>query len=303
MTEPTVHETLEEARKLVKANRSEPALTVGRQVLRYFPQHLEAYRLLGEACLAAGDYQGAVDCFRRVLSADPESLSAHIGLGMIFEDTGEYSEALWHWERAFEIAPGNETVREHLRRLYTWRDGGKTPRVGLTRVALGRLYARTGHLRRAIAEYKALLAEDPERVDVQVALAEALWRTRQHDEAAEVSHDLLSKVPHCLKANLLLGVLGSDEDGEAMACLTVAQAMDPENREAQALLGSSSPLPLREIPAPFAEALPLLEEARPPTTAPPAAKPTRRLHQRRPLWRRIIRRLTEEQGPDDHPIT
>lgn len=294
MAAHTVDETLEEARKLVKANHPDAALAIGRQVLRYFPQHLKAYRLLGEACLAAGDYQGAVDCFRRVLSADPESLAAHVGLGTIFEDTGEYAEALWHWERAFETAPGNETVREHLQRLYTWRDGGKSPRVGLTRAALGRLYARTGNLRRAIAEYKALLAEDPERVDVQAALAEALWYARRYDEATEVSHDLLSKVPHCLKANLLLGVLSSAEGGEAGACMKVAQALDPENHEAQALLGPQSPLPLREIPAPFAEALPLPDASAPPAAEAPSPKPGRRLHHKRPLWRRFIRRLTKE---------
>lgn len=299
MAERTVHEVLEEARELVKANRPEVALTIGWHVLRYFPQHLEAYRLLGEACLAAGDYQGAVDCFRRVLSADLESLSAHMGLGMIFEDTGEYSEALWHWERAFEIAPGNETVREHLQRLYNWRDGSKPTRIGLTRAALARLYARAGHLRRAITEYKAILAEDPERVDVQVALTETLWRAQQHAEAAEVSHDLLGKAPHCLKANLLLGVLGSEEEDEARACLRVVQALDPENREAQALLGPKSPLPPREIPAPFAEALLLPGTSPPPSAEPPLAKPARRLHQQRPLWRRFIRRLMEEQGSDN----
>jgi len=298
MAERTVHETLEEARKLVKARRPKDAVAIGRQVLRYFPQYLEAYRLLGEACLAAGDYQGAVDCFRRVLSADPESLAAHMGLGMIFEDTGEYAEALWHWERAFEIAPGNQTVREHLHRLYTWRDGGKTPQMGLTRAALGRLYARNGQLRRAIAEYKALLAEDPERVDVQVALAEALWRARRYDEAAEVSHDLLSKVPYCLKANLLLGALSSEEDREGRACLSVAQALDPENRTAQRLLGPESPLPPREIPAPFVEVLPLAEEATP-APRPQPEGPPRRLHRQKPLWRRLIRRLTQHQADED----
>ncbi len=297
MAELTVHETLERARKLMKAKRPETAMAIGQQVLRYFPQHLEAYRLLGEACLAAGDYQAAVDCFRRVLSADPESLAAHMGLGMIFEDTGEYAEALWHWERAFEIAPGNQTVREHLRRLYTWRDGGKTPRVGLTRAALARLYARNGQFRRAIAEYKAILAEDPERVDVQVALAEALWRARRYDEAAEVSHDLLSKVPYCLKANLLLGVLSTEGDREGQACLRVAQALDPENRTAQGLLGPASPLPPREMPAPFAQALPLPGEAPPPPARQPR-EPARRLHRQRPLWRRFIRRLTGNQDDE-----
>jgi tetratricopeptide (TPR) repeat protein len=217
---------------------------------------------------------------------------------MIYEETADYAEALWHWERAFELAPANSTIRERLRKLYTWRDGRPPPRIGLTRAALARLYARTGEDRRAIAEYDALLGDDPERVDIEAALAEALWRAGRTDETAEVARNLVGKLPYSFKANLLVAAAGRDrDDGEA--CLRVVEALDPENRHAQALLGPASPLSPRDVLAPIeaVTALPTPQPAPAPEPPSPPAAPSSRPAvapepaRTSPLWQRLMRRI------------
>jgi tetratricopeptide (TPR) repeat protein len=246
------------------------------------------YRLLGQVFLAMGDYGGAADLFRRVLSADPEEVVAYAGLAMTHEENGHLEEALWHWERAFELAPDQREIRESLQRIRSWREGGEKPRVKLTRGALGRLYAREGLRQRAIREYGDLLLEDPERVDIQMALAELLWREEQREAAAEVCQDILGKLPYCLKANLILGTLwhseASEEGGKAL--LEIAQALDPENLVAQTLLGPLSPLPPRTVHIPPEEmGLPVegMEEA---AIAQPERRPTESLWHR--AWRRLM---------------
>lgn len=256
MVDHTLRDVCQEARRLLEAEHHDEAIALCREVLQYFPQHLEMYRLLGQAFLAVGDYEGSADLFRRVLSADPEEVVAYVGLAIIHEEDGHLEEAMWHWERAFELAPDQGEIREALQRLRSRREGGERPRIKLTRGALGRLYAREGLLQQAIREYNALLLEDPERVDIQVALAELLWQEEQREIAAEVCQDILGKLPYCLKANLILGTLWHGEAGEegGKALLAIAQALDPENCVAQTLLAPLSPLPPRMVKIPPQEA-------------------------------------------------
>lgn len=277
-----MRDVCEEARRLLDAERYSEAIALCQEILQYFPQHLRTYRLLGQAFLAIGDYEGSADLFRRVLSADPEEMVAYVGLAMIHEEKDHLEEAIWHWERAFELAPDQEEIREALQRLRSLREGGEKPRIKLTRGALGRLYAREGLRQQAIHEYDTLLLEDPERVDIQVALAELLWREGQREAAAEVCQDILGKLPHCLKANLILGTLwhgeASEEGGKAL--LEIAQALDPENSVAQTLLGPLSPLPPRRVRIPPEEVIPPTEEVEEAAVARP-----RKLA--RSLWERI----------------
>ncbi|MFQ6057417.1 MAG: tetratricopeptide repeat protein [Anaerolineae bacterium] len=288
MANRTLRDYSQKARDLLEAELPQEAIALCEEVLYYFPQHLETYRLLGEACLAVGDYEGAADMFRRVLSADPEEVVAYAGLAMIYEEDGRLEEALWHWERAFELAPDQEEIRAELGRLRARHQKGESSRVRLTRGGLGRLYTREGLRQRAMDEYSALLAEDPERVDIQVALAELLWREGQREAAAEVCQDILGKLPYCLKANLILGAIwregAGEEGGETF--LEVAQALDPENRLAQMLLGPDSPLPPRTVTIPPEEPMPPAEELEETAVARPERRPTKSLWHR--TWRRLI---------------
>ncbi|HID63183.1 MAG TPA: tetratricopeptide repeat protein, partial [Anaerolineae bacterium] len=254
MTEISLRAYCDEVKELIKADSHDQAIAVCQHILRIYPKYLEAYRLLGQACLEKGMHDEAEDFFNRVLSADPEDFIAHVGLSMISEEK-DLDEAIWQMERAFELAPDNAEVRKELRRLYARRDKVEKPRLKPTRAGLGRLYAKGGHLQQAIGEFRGVLEEDEDRVDIQIALAEALWRTGQRLEASELCSNILEKLPNCLKANLIWGEvwLHNDNEGlkeEAAAKLAIAQALDPENTVAQELFGHLSPLSpqVKEIP-------------------------------------------------------
>lgn len=255
MTRVVLHEYCDEARKWIESHAYEQAIAICRHVLKRYPKHIEAYRLLGEACLEKGELAEATDIFQRLLSADPENFVAYAGLGVIYEERQQLAQAIWHMERAFELVPNNEEIRNALRRLYGRRDGTEPTRIKLNRVALARLYSRGGQYRQAIDEFNRTLELEPRRMDIKVSLLETLWRDGRREQAAELAREILRISPDCLKATLLLGTIqiekGRTEEGRAL--LAQARTVDPENRLAQVLFGDRSPLPPEEVKMPRLE--------------------------------------------------
>jgi tetratricopeptide (TPR) repeat protein len=248
-----LHEYVSRIRRLIQDNRQDEAMAHCLHILRLYPKHIQTYYLLGEACFAGQIYQTARQLFQCTLSADPEHFDAWLGLASTYELEGKLAEALWPAHRAFDLAPSNPKVRWKLQHLVI--SEGTAPQAdsgvgqaGLSRGALARLYASSGLYERATGEFLAVLRRDPDLPDIRVALAEALWHQRCYPEAAEACIQLLGKLPHCLKANLILGTIrarGGDQEAEAR--LRIARALDPENLMSQEMMGEESPLPFAEV--------------------------------------------------------
>jgi tetratricopeptide (TPR) repeat protein len=264
MTEISLQEYIERVEDAIEQGRYGEAVAHGRYILEQYPKHVATYQLLGKAMLEANQVEDAEDMFLRVLSADPEDMVAWIGMSEVHSQHGELDAATWYLERAFELAADNEIVEEALRHLYAQRDGVEPQRAQLTHGALARLYLKGDLLSRAISEFRTLVAQHPERVDLLVALGEALWRNEQRLEASEVCQQVLDVLPYCLKANLILGEIwtsSGQEEGEAY--LRRAETLDPENRRAQQLFGATSPLVLRQVYIAPLEYGPRTEEGQP----------------------------------------
>ena len=247
----------------------EEAIETCRRILSRHPLHVRAYAILGEASLAMGEHAEAANLFRRVLGADPENAIAYAGLGVIYEERGLLEEATWHMERAFDLTPYNSGVREALSGLYAQLDITPRHRLKLTRAALARSYIRGQLYPKAVGELRKMMRYNSDRLDIHVALAEALWRAAQYEAARAICVGILNLAPNCLKANLIMGeVLLRDENCESQGRVHLerAQRLDPENQVAQQLLGDRSPLPPRIVPLVPSEGLqededlPLLEE-------------------------------------------
>ncbi|TLN03658.1 tetratricopeptide repeat protein, partial [bacterium] len=71
-------------------NRGQIDEAVGhcKHILRFFPKHIETYRLLGKAYLEGQHYAEASDVLQRVLSTVPDDFIAQIGMSIIREDEG-----------------------------------------------------------------------------------------------------------------------------------------------------------------------------------------------------------------------
>jgi tetratricopeptide (TPR) repeat protein len=177
-----------------------------RHILATFPKHIATYRLLGKAHLEQQRISDATDIFQRVLSSLPDDFIANVGMSIIREDENNLDSAIWHMELAYEAEPSNVAIQDELRRLYGRRDGMQPPKVRLTRGALARMYAKGELYDQAVTELRAAIAEDPNRPDLQLQLAEMFFQTGQRVEAVETCANILKKLPYCLEANRILAV-------------------------------------------------------------------------------------------------
>jgi len=239
--ESEIDHLIEEARYL-------EALAHTRHILRQHPRYIGAYYLLGKTLLEADQPELAIDMFQRALYADPEHLMARIGLTLAHQRVDNLDAAIWNLERAIELNPGDTDLINELRQLYARRDGVEPERIPLNRAGLARLYMRGNRPGRAAEELRTLLAENPQRLDLRLALAEAYWRDDQIVQAADTCQGLLNDARYCLKANLLLGALWIDSgQEEGQTYLNRAQEIDIENTVANQMFGAASPLKPREV--------------------------------------------------------
>ncbi|OQY22540.1 MAG: hypothetical protein DRJ03_24780, partial [Chloroflexi bacterium] len=264
MGETSLREYCEQIENTIEQGRFAEAVAHSKHILKQYPRYVDAYRLLGKAMLESGQDEYAIDMFRRVLSVNPEDMIAWVGLSEVHNKHDELDAAVWCLERAFELAADNQAIEEELRRLYSRRDGVELQKTPLTTGALARLYLKGDLFSRAINDLRTLLAEHPERVDLRVTLAEALWRNDQRLEASGICQQVLDELPYCLKTNLILGniwVSSGREEGQGY--LRRAEALDPENEMARELFGDASPLPAQQVQIAPLEYSPSTGEERP----------------------------------------
>lgn len=255
MTDLTLKAQQGEAIRLMRSGHLVGSMAICRRILQAYPRHLATYNVLGQVCLQLGNHEEASNLSRRVLSADPEHAIGYATLGAIYEERGLLDEAVWQLERAFELSPGNQEIRCELGHLYGERSMAESVRVYKTRAALARTYLRGRLYPKAIGELSDVLAAQPHRFDLRVALAEALWREGRRGDAEAVCRRVLPHLPNCLRANLILGHiwLNTERDGEARRLLQRAQALDPDNVVSQTIFGLHSALPPRVARLPFRE--------------------------------------------------
>lgn len=217
-----------EIEKMVDGGLFQEAVAHSLHILKTHPKHLETYRLLGKAYLELKQYSDATDIFTRLLSCVPNDFVANVGMGIIRDEENKLDDAIWHMERAFETQPSNPAIQSELQRLYARRDGSAPPRIRMTRGALAQMYLQGELYPQAISETKGVLSEDPGRMDMQVLLARAHFRSGQKTEAAEVASSLLRRYPYCLDANRVLAeILGADRPDNAELYRQRVYELDP----------------------------------------------------------------------------
>ena len=238
----------DQARSFLEVNKVEQAIGVAQHILEYFPDNLEAHRILGEAYLAGRQFDQAEAAFGRVLHSDPENIPAHVGLGITYERQSKLDRAVGEFEQALEVRPDMPELRSQLLRLYTDVWGAEGATLRLSRPGLARLYAKGHMLPQAIQEFRSVIDEAPDRFDAWVGLAESLWRDGQTDVAAETCEEILAERPDVLKANLLLGYIrqaAGDPNGEPY--WRFAQQLEPYQQVARALFEVMPDLPLADL--------------------------------------------------------
>ncbi|OGF27302.1 hypothetical protein A2331_00980 [Candidatus Falkowbacteria bacterium RIFOXYB2_FULL_34_18] len=77
----------------------------------------DIYYELGRAYYNLGDFRGAINSFRQVITVSPIHANALYGLGLSFEQTGEKQEALYFFKKVSALNPDNKELKEKIKEL------------------------------------------------------------------------------------------------------------------------------------------------------------------------------------------
>lgn len=229
MAQIALRNYLQQIEHQLTSDQAEQAVLHCRQILRFYPEHLLAHRLLGIGCLEDGQYGQAKDAFLKVQASLPEDVITQLGLGVILETTGEIEAATWHMQRAYEIEPTNPSIKSELERISRLRGGQENSEILLTRYALARMYLKGGLHAQVIAELLAAIREEPQRLDLPCLLIRVYRQSAMLYKAVQIATPLLERLPAGLEANLVLFLSGADatQPGEKSASQIRLEALDP----------------------------------------------------------------------------
>ena len=126
-------------------------------------RHLEmsAHNGLGNVYDDLGRYDDAIAEYERAIELDPKDAYPHNGLGNVYFEVGRYDDAIAEYERAIELDPKDAC-----------------PHNGL-----GSVYYEVGRYKEAIAEYKRAIELDPKFALPHNGLGSVYYELGRHDEA------------------------------------------------------------------------------------------------------------------------
>ena len=163
----------------------------------------------------ASIYRDNETLHRHIIALNPQARDAHLNLGIILYNQGQYEEALDAARIAVEQRPDYSRTHANL---------------GAALNELGRYEEAELHLRRAIAL-------NPQEWHAHLNLGEASYKQARHEEALEATRVVIEQAPDLSEAYANLGVilkaLGRYE--EAIEALAQAAVLDPASPQAAEL--------------------------------------------------------------------
>ncbi len=190
--------------ELIIDHQSDAAISRAEYLLEKYPKNIAVYKLLGKAFLDKQDFDYANTIFDVILRVEPDDFVSHIGISIISESFGNLEKSLKSMRRAYELEPSNESLQIEVKRLQQTKDGFAPDQVKLTRGALIKMYSRSQLTEQAIAEARIGIHESPDRIDYKIHLANMFFSSGRKTKAIETSIDIISKLPYCKPALIIL---------------------------------------------------------------------------------------------------
>ena len=214
---------------LALASRYDEVIAHARHILASQPKNLRAHKQLGSALAGAGEWQAAADILRRALASQPGDYQTHFQLAQVYAKLGDGDRAIWHAERAYDQGSSEPAAADLIRALYREQRGQQVDRLQMTASAIAQQQIRGNLLSAAIATLDDALSEQPQRMDLQLLRARALWLQGQRMDAAEAAADTLKQLPNAIDANRILTELWLAEQrpSDAAPFLQRIEALDP----------------------------------------------------------------------------
>lgn len=246
-SESTLSDALSEVDTALAASDNERAAGLASELLLAYPNAVAVLRQRARALAAAGRSLQAAEVHRRVLEMLPADGEALAGLARTLHNAGQHLEARDAARQALDYLPNDEM----LRRIAAGEGQPFDPDAVSLQFVKARTDALAGMMHRGAAGLRSVIAKSPERTDAKIVLMQALWRKGARIAAAEQAQTVLDEYPYCLNAHLLMLELWRDAGASNMerVHLQAIDQVDPDHRVTRAMLGTQSPLPVKDVPA------------------------------------------------------
>jgi tetratricopeptide (TPR) repeat protein len=232
-------ELLAEAERAFSANEYNRALALTEELLTAHPDALSAWqvraRMLNQPLQAA-------EAYARILDITPADAEAMKQRALALSAIGQHDEAMRLAHQALDYLPAEPALAQFI-------PASEPPVRSSLREALD--YLDAGLLAQSIALLRRLAERAPERLDIRVCLAQALWRWGLYVSAAQTCQVILDELPDCLNAHALLLAFWKrfGPAGFAEFHLSALARLDPDHRHTRALLGDEFTLIAQEASA------------------------------------------------------
>ncbi|EGC31227.1 hypothetical protein DICPUDRAFT_50293, partial [Dictyostelium purpureum] len=198
------------------------ALDTYQKVIQQNSNCLPAVRLgLGYCYFKLGRNNKAKEAFKRVLELDRDNVEAMIGLSLVLMNDNQIDEAMNLILEAYQLAPTNPIVLNHLANHYFYR--GEFQKVHTLGIA-------------------ALNNTDVSHIKAESSylVGKALHATQRWSEALQFYHQAVLKNPDFYLAQFGLGqiYIHNEDFDKAISCFENVLAKQPNNYETLQILGS-----------------------------------------------------------------
>jgi tetratricopeptide (TPR) repeat protein len=225
-----------------------PRVIAQDDVVNVSPARAKMYEAMVE--VQDGKYESAIPKLEAVIAEDPTLLGAWETLGWAYWLTDRRKEAEDLWTRLVGIAP-NEPLGYNLLAQIATRDADFVKAEQLyenslrinpaqfeIRLNYGRVLLWSGKRDKAVAIFRTLFQEDPERIDVEIDLAWALYANEEYEESLVHWNHINEMVPDqpgflLARANVLV-LIGALPEAE-IDCRRVLE-LEPDNPDAVGML-------------------------------------------------------------------
>ena len=193
------------------------ASAVLEQVVREFPQMVQAHNLLGISLAQQSRHREALAHFAFAIERSPRDAEAHNNMGNALSELGRYEEAISYFEKATELTPDDPQARNNL----------------------GNALFKLHRSEEAIAAYRKAIDLAPDYAKAHSNLGAALVERNRYEEAVTSCQTALAIDPNHANAHINLGLAyhGLYRFDEAIACYQKALAIAPESAETHTNIG------------------------------------------------------------------
>ena len=229
-------EVIEQARQAFREGASDRAVELAEHVIARYPRHASARLVRALKAEADGELDQALEDLRFVTSAEPLNARAAAATARIFQQREDDARAQDEARRVVELVPDvgdNASLESALDIL-----GVDADALPMTPGVFARIHLRSGWPGTAERYARRALDEQPDRIDIRLTLAEALWQLNRLSQCEEQCTIIFDRANDCVRAAVMLAHVLAERGrmAEGQDLLGRAGEIDPEYLEARQML-------------------------------------------------------------------